>query len=128
MASKEVRLHIYNVYIGAVKHSLVWIRWALMSFVTVSDIYLLTQPSLYFVSRKSVPNFKMDKIACFYGLSKKKGQGFGRWIYAYKKIVKDKIICSQIRGTIESSKWCKLWRGLEFTNSSEGQISYDYMD
>ena len=43
-------------------------------------------------------------------------------------IVKDKIICSQIRGTIESSKWCKLWRGLEFANSGEGQISYDYMD
>jgi hypothetical protein len=111
MASREVKKHLINEYRGAIKNSPVWVRLSFKAFLQLPNKYALNKPFLFFLLGKGVSDFKMAKSTAEYGLSQKIGQHCGNCIYSYKNIVKEKNICSHVRGEIETQKWCRLWEG-----------------
>lgn len=111
MADKEVKEYLYGEYAEALKSSPFWVRMAFKTFLQRANRFVLTTPFLYFLLGKGTPDFKMSPKTVNYGLSEVSGQKCGNCIFAYKNIVKNKNICSQVRGDINPSMWCRLWKG-----------------
>ena len=116
MASKEVKKHLLEEYAGALNESPVWIKIAFKAFLQLPNKVVLNKPFLYFVLGKGTPDFKMTKYTSDYGLSKEEDHHCSNCIYSYQNVVRNKFICSQIRGEIEPMKWCRLWRGADDKN------------
>ena len=68
------------------------------------------EPLLYWLLGSGTPPYKMSKKDSEYG-EERKGQRCGNCKFAYKKVIKDRIICSQISGEIKPEMWCRLWKG-----------------
>ena len=69
------------------------------------------KPLLYYILGSGTPPYKMSKKDSFYTDFSVKKQNCANCIFTYIKYVDKKPICSQIRGTIKLSGWCKLWEG-----------------
>lgn len=69
-----------------------------------------TKPLLYWLLGSGTPEYKMSPEDAHY--QKAEGdQRCGNCEFAYSKIARPHIkICSQIRGQIDESYWCKLWQ------------------
>ena len=75
-------------------------------------------PLLYRVLGSGTPPYKMSKEESEYtSESDVEGQTCGNCRFAYKKVVSERYICSQIRGDIQPPGWCRLWTAPE--NSEE---------
>ena len=71
------------------------------------------KPLLYYILGSGTPPYKMSKKDSLYVDKSQKKQNCGNCIFTYIKYTENKPICSQIRGTIKLSGWCKLWEGEE---------------
>lgn len=69
------------------------------------------KPLLYHILGSGTPPYKMSKKDSLYVDLSIKKQNCANCIFTYIKYVDKKPICSQIRGTIKLSGWCKLWEG-----------------
>jgi len=69
-----------------------------------------SQPLLYWLLGEGTPDFKMSKLDAAYQSEPRGKQKCANCEFAYKKVVRDQFICSQIEGDIASQAWCRLWR------------------
>ena len=69
------------------------------------------KPLLYYILGSGTPLYKMSKKDSGYVDYSSKKQKCSNCVFTYIKYVDNKPICSQIRGTIKLSGWCKLWDG-----------------
>jgi hypothetical protein len=67
-------------------------------------------PLLYWLLGESTPAFKMSKEDSNYQPVPQGKQRCDNCEFAYKKVVRNQFICSQIEGDIEPKAWCRLWR------------------
>lgn len=67
-------------------------------------------PLLYALLGSGTPPYKMSKDDSDYMDESDGEQNCANCEYAYKKVVRDRYICSQIRGGIKPEAWCRLWR------------------
>ena len=67
------------------------------------------KPLLYWLLGSGTPDYKMSKEDSEYQLSRGE-QKCSNCEFAYKKVVRDRYICSQISGPIKPGDWCRLWR------------------
>lgn len=68
-------------------------------------------PLLYYLLGSGTPPYKMSKTDSLYvDESTTENQTCANCEFAYKKVVRDRYICSQIRGPIKPKGWCKLWK------------------
>ena len=66
---------------------------------------------LYYILKSGTPSYKMPKPDSDYvDKSTVENQTCGNCEFAYKKVVSDAHICSQIDGLIKLEGWCRLWR------------------
>lgn len=69
------------------------------------------KPLLYWILGSGTPPYKMSMSEAQYTTnSEVSGQTCGNCEFAYLKISNKKFICSQIRGRIQPSGWCRLWK------------------
>lgn len=68
------------------------------------------KPLLYWLLGEGTPAFKMSKADSAYQESPKNGQKCSNCEFAYKKVVRNQYICSQIAGDILPQAWCRLWK------------------
>ena len=81
-------------------------RWATMPPEERGDI-----PLLYWLLGSGTPPYKMSREESEYtDQSTVEGQTCANCEFAYKKVVRDQFICSQIRDDIQPKGWCKLWK------------------
>jgi len=66
-------------------------------------------PLLYAILGSGTPPYKMSREDSEYQSEPSGNQMCANCEYAYKKVVRDRYICSQIRGPIELDGWCRLW-------------------
>lgn len=66
-------------------------------------------PLLYAILGSGTPPYKMSKDDSEYQDEPSGEQQCSNCEFAYKKVVRDRYICSQIRGPIKSEGWCRLW-------------------
>ena len=67
-------------------------------------------PLLYWLLGEGTPDYKMSKSDSDYQHMPNKTQKCGNCEFAYKKVVREQYICSQISGNITPQAWCRLWR------------------
>lgn len=73
------------------------------------------QPLLYWLLGSGTPEYKMDKEDAEYIEEPQGGQKCANCEYAYLEAETGEMICSQVRGQIHASHWCRLWeRGENF--------------
>ncbi|MHA2020364.1 MAG: high-potential iron-sulfur protein [Candidatus Thorarchaeota archaeon] len=81
-------------------------------FDQMSDEYKEKTPLLYHVLGESTPAYKMSQADSDYvKTSKVPSQNCENCIFTYHQPKRDVYICSQIRGKIRLSGWCRLWKG-----------------
>ena len=68
------------------------------------------QPLLYWLLGEGTPDYKMSKLDSAYQEEPNGKQQCSNCEFAYKKVVRDQFICSQISGDIKPKAWCKLWK------------------
>lgn len=68
-----------------------------------------SQPVLYWLLGEGTPAFKMAQEDAAYQETSKGKQKCANCEFAYKKVVRDQFICSQIRDDIKPGAWCRLW-------------------
>ncbi len=68
---------------------------------------------LWWLLGESTQVFKMSKPDADYReKTPVRGQTCDNCIFAFKRVVDGKYICSQMRGFIKPKAWCRLWDGL----------------
>jgi len=66
-------------------------------------------PLLYAILGSGTPPYKMSKNDSSYTDEAQGKDKCSNCEFAYKKVVRDRYICSQIRGPIKPEGWCRLW-------------------
>jgi hypothetical protein len=70
---------------------------------------------LYWLLGSGTPRYKMPKVTADYteavDLPEGDLQTCGNCKFAYKKVIADRYICSQVSGPIKRQAWCRLWDG-----------------
>lgn len=67
-------------------------------------------PLLYWLLGDGTPPYKMSKEDSAYQATPQGKQKCSNCEYAYKKVVREQFICSQISGDIRPEAWCRLWK------------------
>jgi hypothetical protein len=70
-------------------------------------------PLLYWLLGTGTPAYKMSKTDSAYQEKSKGNQSCANCEFIYLKLANQKHICSQIRGKIEPSGWCRLWKEIK---------------
>jgi len=86
------------------------VRKEISVFDAKSDEEKSHKPLLYHLLGQGTPAFKMSKEDANYTDKSPGKQTCSTCRFAYKKVIKDRIICSQIRGPIQLEGWCHLWK------------------
>lgn len=86
------------------------VRQAVKRFRTLTLAERKARPLLYWLLGEGTPAFKMSKEDSAYQSTPKGKQKCGNCEFAYKKVVRNQFICSQIEGDIKPQAWCKLWK------------------
>lgn len=68
------------------------------------------RPLLYWLLGEGTPAFKMSKEDSNYQSVPQGKQRCANCEFAYKKVVRDQFICSQIEDDIKPQAWCRLWK------------------
>lgn len=91
-----------------------WIQEAIVEYDKLSREEKEKIPLLYYILGDSTPTFKMSKEDARYtDKSNISNQACATCEFIYLKLANKKHICSQIRGHIKLSGWCRLWKKAE---------------
>lgn len=71
------------------------------------------QPLLYWLLGSGTPPYKMAKDDANYVEEPQGGQQCSNCEYAYLSTEDGTMICSQVRGQIHATHWCRLWEAGE---------------
>lgn len=106
-----------NEYLDAGSNAQPEIQEAIERFRSMSDDERAKMPLLWWLLGSSTQFFKMTKADANYT----SGMSFGcaNCNYIYKSVRSDQYICSQIRGAISRSGWCRLWNRSDVQPYSE---------
>ena len=67
------------------------------------------RPLLYWLLGEGTPAFKMSKQDSNYQDPAPGKKRCGNCEFAYKKVVREQFVCSQVEGDIAASATCRLW-------------------
>lgn len=69
-------------------------------------------PLLWYILGQSTAPYKMSKAVAEYSdIAVGSKENCGNCMFQYLRTYNKKYICSQMRGEINPSGWCKLWKG-----------------
>lgn len=68
------------------------------------------KPLLYYILGSGTPPYKMSKRASAYVDKASGKQNCDNCIFTFQNHISKKYICSQIKGDIKLSGWCRLWK------------------
>lgn len=103
-------------YSEALKDSPEWIKTAWIEYNKMGKDFMLKHPFLWFVlgKGKGTPPFKASKKdAKYIDPSPYKGAYCGNCIFYYIQPVRNRKLCSQMRGSVDYDAFCKLWEGVK---------------
>lgn len=86
------------------------VQQAIERFRKLSDEEKENKVLLYWLLGEGTPDYKMAPDDAAYQDSPQGKQKCANCEFAYKKVVKDQFICSQISGDIAPEAWCRLWK------------------
>jgi len=86
-----------------------YIKQAIKEFRALPIEERRKKPLLYWLLGSGTPPYKMSKPDSNYKSYGVNGQNCGNCRFTFRRYVNDELICSQIRGNIKLSHWCRLW-------------------